>query len=87
MDELQSAVKDGRFHHDGNEMTTWCFSNVVARPAKKGLVSPIKAKPMQKIDGAIASIIGATLRHRAASARRSEIVARCPAISQACGHR
>ena len=57
LDELLTAVKDGRFHHDGNEMTTWCMSNMVARPAKKGLVSPIKQKPHQKIDGAIATIM------------------------------
>lgn len=57
LDELLAAVKDGRFHHDGNEITTWCFSNMVARPAKKGLISPIKQKPMQKIDGAIAAIM------------------------------
>lgn len=57
LDELLTAVKDGRFHHDGNEMTTWCMSNMVARPAKKGLVSPIKQKPHQKIDGAIAAIM------------------------------
>ncbi|MGQ3178614.1 MAG: terminase TerL endonuclease subunit, partial [Blastomonas fulva] len=58
LDELLTAVKDGRFHHDGNEMTTWCMSNMVARPAKKGLISPIKQKPHQKIDGAIAAIMG-----------------------------
>lgn len=58
LDELLSAVKDGRFHHDGNEITTWCMSNMVARPAKKGLVSPIKQKPHQKIDGAVAAIMG-----------------------------
>jgi phage terminase large subunit-like protein len=57
LDELLTAVKDGRFHHDGNEMTTWCMSNMVARPAKKGLVSPIKQKPHQKIDGAVAAIM------------------------------
>jgi phage terminase large subunit-like protein len=57
VDELQSAVKDGRFHHDGNEITTWCMSNMVARPAKKGLFSPIKQKEHQKIDGAIAAIM------------------------------
>lgn len=57
MDELLAALKDGRFHHDGNEITTWCMSNVVARPAKKGLVAPVKAKPHQKIDGAIATIM------------------------------
>jgi len=57
LDELVTAVKDGRFHHDGNEMTTWCMSNMVARPAKKGLISPIKQKPHQKIDGAIAAVM------------------------------
>jgi phage terminase large subunit-like protein len=57
LDDLVTAVKDGRFHHDGNEITTWCMSNMVARPAKKGLISPIKQKPHQKIDGAIAAIM------------------------------
>lgn len=59
MDELMAAIKDGRFHHDGNEMTGWCFSNVVAAPAKKGLFWPTKQKnkPHQKIDGAIAAIL------------------------------
>lgn len=57
MDDLETALKDGRFHHDGNEITTWCFSNVVGRPAKKGLVAPAKQKPHQKIDGAVATIM------------------------------
>lgn len=57
LDDLTTAVKDGRFHHDGNPITTWCMGNMVARPAKKGLVSPIKQKPHQKIDGAIAAIM------------------------------
>jgi phage terminase large subunit-like protein len=57
MDELLTAVKDGRFHHDGNEMTTWCMSNMVARVARKGLMAPVKQKPHQKIDGAIATIM------------------------------
>lgn len=57
MDEIMSALKDGRLHHDGNEMTAWCMSNVVARPTKKGLFAPMKAKPHQKIDGSIAAIM------------------------------
>lgn len=57
MDELLTAVKDGRFHHDGNEITSWCMSNMVARTARKGLMAPIKQKPHQKIDGAIAAIM------------------------------
>jgi phage terminase large subunit-like protein len=57
LDELLTAVKDGRFHHDGNEITAWCMSNMVARVGKKGMISPIKQKPHQKIDGAIATIM------------------------------
>lgn len=57
MDELESALKDGRFHHDGNEITTWCFSNVVGRPSKKGLLAPTKQKAHQKIDGGVAAIM------------------------------
>lgn len=59
IDELLAAVKDGRFHHDGNEITKWCMSNVVARPAKKGLFSPVKqkGKEHQKIDGAVAAFM------------------------------
>ena len=57
LDELLTAVKDGRFHHDGHPLTTWCMSNMVARPAKKGLVSPVKQKEHQKIDGAVATIM------------------------------
>ncbi len=59
MDEFMAAIKDGRFHHDGNEITSWCMSNVVAAPAKKGLFWPTKQKnkPNQKIDGAVAAIL------------------------------
>ena len=57
MDEVTNALKNGRFHHDGNEITKWCFANVVGRPARKGLFSPSKSKPHLKIDGAIAGIM------------------------------
>ena len=59
VDELLAALKDGRFHHDGNPITTWCFSNTVARPARKGMVAPTKqkGKAHQKIDGAVAAIM------------------------------
>lgn len=66
LDELLTAVKDGRFHHDGNPITAWCMSNMVARPSKKGLISPIKQKPHQKIDGAIAAVMAIA---RAAAAK------------------
>lgn len=74
LDELLTAVRDGRFHHDGNEMTTWCFSNMVARPARKGLVSPIKQKPHQKIDGAIAAVMAMSRAVIGAEERKYEIL-------------
>lgn len=58
MDEVITALKDGRFHHDGNAITNWCIANVVARPTKKGLFAPMKMKPHQKIDGAVAVMMG-----------------------------
>lgn len=69
MDEFMAIVKDGRFHHDGNEITTWCMSNVVARPTKKGLFAPMKAKLHQKIDGAVAAIMAVA---RAVAAQEKE---------------
>lgn len=54
MDDIVTAVKDGRFHHDGNDMLTWMIANTAVRPAKKGLYAPIKEKPENKIDGAVA---------------------------------
>jgi phage terminase large subunit-like protein len=69
MDEFTTLLKDGRFHHDGNAITAWCMSNVVARPTKKGLFAPMKAKPHQKIDGAVAAIMALA---RAVAAKEKE---------------
>lgn len=54
MDEVVTLVKDGRIHHNANEMLTWMIANTAVRPAKKGMFSPIKEKPEQKIDGSVA---------------------------------
>jgi phage terminase large subunit-like protein len=56
MDEVMAAVKAGRFHHDGNEILTWMVSNVV-RKERSGIGIPVKEKPEQKIDGAIALLM------------------------------
>jgi phage terminase large subunit-like protein len=58
MKELESAVKSGRLHHDGNPMLTWMISNVVAKLDAKDNIYPRKEKPEQKIDGAVAAIMG-----------------------------
>jgi phage terminase large subunit-like protein len=57
MDEVLTMVKDSRLHHDNNEMFTWMIANTAVRPARKGLFSPMKEKPEQKIDGAVALIM------------------------------
>lgn len=58
MDEAQAALKDGRMHHDNNEVLNWMMANVTVRPAKKGLFWPTKESPEQKIDGPVAMIMG-----------------------------
>jgi phage terminase large subunit-like protein len=58
MDEILTAAKDGRLHHDANDMLAWMMNNVEIRPAKKGLFWPTKGAPDQKIDGPVAMIMG-----------------------------
>ena len=58
MKELESAVKGGRMHHDGNPVLTWMASNVVAKMDAKDNIYPRKDKNEQKIDGIVAAIMG-----------------------------
>ena len=58
MKELESAIKAGRVHHDGNPLLTWMMSNVVAKLDAKDNIYPRKEKPEQKIDGPVAAIMG-----------------------------
>jgi phage terminase large subunit-like protein len=57
-DEFVTAVHDYRVHHNNNPMTNWCVSNLVARKNTGKLPVPTKQKPQNKIDGAIALIMG-----------------------------
>ncbi|MFC6644147.1 terminase large subunit [Granulicella cerasi] len=58
MKELEAAVADGRFHHDGNPVLTWCISNVLTRETSVGnYTMPDKARPESKIDCAVALFI------------------------------
>ncbi|QHJ84021.1 MAG: hypothetical protein [Bacteriophage sp.] len=59
MKELEAAILSGRFHHDGNEILTWCISNVVGKnmAGNDDVVRPVKEKPDNKIDGAVALIM------------------------------
>ena len=56
MKEIDAVITDGKFHHDGNPVTYWCFSNVMARKDKKDNVFPYKEGDENKIDGAVATV-------------------------------
>lgn len=61
MKELEAAIYDGRFHHDGHPVLTWCMSNVLARETPAGnYTMPDKPKPESKIDCAVALFIAMT---------------------------
>lgn len=54
----EALVKDGRFHHDGNEIMTWMISNVVVKQDFKDNIYPRKERVENKIDGPVAGCIG-----------------------------
>lgn len=57
MKELEAAVNGGRLKHDGNEVMTFCASNVVAKEDAKSNIYPRKERPENKIDGVVAGIM------------------------------
>lgn len=56
--ELDAAMRSGRIRHDGNPVLEWCLGNVVGRYDARGNVYPKKSRPEQKIDAAVALIMG-----------------------------
>lgn len=56
--EFDAAMRGGRLEHDGNGVLTWCIGNVVGREDARSNVYPKKARPENKIDAAIATIMG-----------------------------
>ena len=59
MKELEAAVHDGRFEHDGHPVLRWCMANVMARmnQATGNYHMPSKDRPEKKIDLAVALFI------------------------------
>ena len=55
--ELDAAIRGGRLRHDGNGALAWCMSNVVGHYDARGNVYPRKARPENKIDAAVATIM------------------------------
>jgi phage terminase large subunit-like protein len=63
MKELQTAILDGRFHHNNNPVLSFCMNNVVTHEAKGpsgNYTIPTKASPEKKIDAAVACFMAAT---------------------------
>ena len=58
MKEFEAAVLEGRFHHNGDPVLGWMVSNVVAFRDAKENIYPRKEKEENKIDGAVAAIMG-----------------------------
>lgn len=56
--ELEAAIRSDRVEHDGNPVLEWCIGNVVGRYDARSNVYPKKSRPEQKIDAAIATIMG-----------------------------
>jgi phage terminase large subunit-like protein len=57
MKEMDSLIRSGRLHHNGDPVLAWAFSNVVAHTDKKDNVFPNKERAESKIDPAVASIM------------------------------
>ena len=56
MKEVEAALKDGKFHHDANPVTSWMVGNVMCKEDKKSNIFPFKEGEGNKIDGAVATI-------------------------------
>jgi phage terminase large subunit-like protein len=55
--KLDALIADGKIHNNGDPVFTWMLSNVVGHYDRKENVYPVKERPENKIDGAIALII------------------------------
>jgi phage terminase large subunit-like protein len=56
MKEMEAAVLDKRFGHNGDPAVRWMVGNVTVKPDAAGNVYPAKQKGEQKIDAAVALI-------------------------------
>ena len=54
---IQALIEDGRIHHDGNPVMSWCMENVTAKEDRNDNVYPRKEHRDKKIDGAVTLII------------------------------
>jgi phage terminase large subunit-like protein len=68
---IAALVDAGRFHIDGNLATLWMFSNVEVYEDRNENIFPRKARPENKIDAAVATIVAMSRAMVGAEAERS----------------
>ncbi len=68
MKELDRAYLSGQFDHGGDEVLTWCASNVVARPDHNDNLVPSKRLSSEKIDDFAALLNAMAVSHTAEAA-------------------
>jgi phage terminase large subunit-like protein len=56
--ELMRLVMEKRIAHGGNPILRWNFDNIVVKSDEAGNIKPDKEKATEKIDGAVAAIMG-----------------------------
>ena len=73
MKELEALVMDGRLHHDGNPVMTWCVANTVAQHYPNDVIVPRRSSAEKKIDGTVATImaLGRAVLHSAPTQMQS----------------
>jgi len=64
MKELAARILAARVRHDGNPIMSWCIGNTTAKVDAKENVYPRKARPENKIDGALTAIMAFRLLMR-----------------------
>ena len=57
---IEVLMAEGRFHHCGDPVFTWCATNVVVKEDAKENIFPRKISSAKKIDAMVAIIIAAS---------------------------
>ncbi len=57
MKELEALVMDGRLHHNGNPVMSWCVANTVAQHYPNDVIVPRRPSDEKKIDGTVSAIM------------------------------
>jgi len=55
--ELMKLTLEGKIAHGGHPVLSWMIDNIYVQTDPAGNIKPDKAKSMEKIDGAVASIM------------------------------